>query len=63
MKRDIENLKYWADLGDNRIGPILLQLVDAIQDSDDTDTLRKLANRLKFMSGSIHSFIFIVEHE
>lgn len=46
---------YWADLGDNRIGPILKELVLAIGDTEDDETLRKIANRLKFMSGSVHS--------
>ena len=55
---DLANLKYWADIGDNRIGPILLELVEAIGDSDDDASLRKLANRLKFMSGSIHSYVY-----
>ncbi len=58
MKSELENLKYWADIGDNRIGPLLLELVEAIGDSDDDDSLRKLANRLKFMSSSIHSYVY-----
>lgn len=45
----------WVDLDDNRIGPILRQLAEAIEETEDDETLRKVANRLKFMSGSIHS--------
>jgi len=45
----------WADLDDNRIGPILRELAYAIEATEDDDMLRKIANRLKFMSGSVHS--------
>ena len=45
----------WADLDDNRIGPILMDLAKAIEETEDDETLRKVANRLKFMSGSVHS--------
>lgn len=45
----------WADLGDNRIGPILRELANAIEETEDDETLRKIANRLKFMSGAVHS--------
>lgn len=45
----------WADLEDNRVGPILKELAAAIESTDDDETLRKIANRLKFMSGSVHS--------
>ena len=50
-----EALQYWADLGDNRIGPILKELVAAIEETDDSDLLYRLAVRMKFMSGSVNS--------
>ena len=48
-------VRDWADLDDNRIGPILRQLAEAIEETDDDETLRRIANRLKFMSGSVHT--------
>ena len=49
------SVKDWADLDDNRIGPLLKELAQAIEETDDDETLRKTANRLKFMAGSVHS--------
>jgi len=48
-------LDYWADLGDNRIGPILKDLVAAIDETDSADLLQRLSVRLKFMAGSVNS--------
>lgn len=48
-------IRDWADLEDNRIGPILRELAEVLEDTDDPVILAKVANRLKFMSGSIHS--------
>jgi hypothetical protein len=48
-------IRDWADLNDNRIGPILLELADAAENTTDDETLRQLANRLKFMAGAVHS--------
>ena len=49
------SIKDWADLKDNRLGPILLELADAAEGTTDDETLRQLANRLKFMAGAVHS--------
>ena len=49
------SVRDWADLKDNRVGPILRELADAIEETDDDETLRKIANRLKFMASSVHS--------
>ena len=48
-------IRDWADLNDNRIGPILRELADAAENTTDDQTLRQLANRLKFMAGAVHS--------
>lgn len=48
-------IRDWADLNDNRIGPILRELADAAENTTDDETLRQLANRLKFMAGAVHS--------
>jgi len=45
----------WADMGDNRIGPILRELARAIEETRDDETLRQIQNRLKFMSGAVNS--------
>ena len=50
-----EILEYWADLGDNRIGPLLKELVAAIADTENPELLQRLSVRLKFMSGSVNS--------
>ena len=51
-----ESLEYWADMDDVRFRPILKALVSAILDTNDHETLTKLATRLKFMSGSVASY-------
>lgn len=49
------SLEYWADINDNRLGPIFRELAAAIEETDDDETLRQMANRLKFMSGAVNS--------
>ena len=49
------SIKDWADLNDNRLGPILRELAEAAEGTTDDETLRQLANLLKFMAGAIHS--------
>lgn len=49
------SIKDWADLNDNRLGPILRDLAEAAEGTTDDETLRQLANRLKFMAGAVHS--------
>ena len=49
------SIKDWADLSDNRLGPILRDLADAAEETTDDEMLRQLANRLKFMAGAVHS--------
>jgi len=51
----VEAMHYWADVGDNRFGPIMKELADAVLDEEDPVKLTKIANRLKFMSSSILS--------
>ena len=45
----------WADMDDNRIGPVLRELAAAIEDTDDEETLWKIGNRLKYMSSAVNS--------
>ena len=51
-----EHMLYWADVGDNRIGPLMRELVAAIADCDDPDMIKRIAARLKFLSGSVNSY-------
>lgn len=48
-------VRDWADISDNRLGPILAELAAAVEDTTNDETLRQIANRLKFMSGAVHS--------
>lgn len=45
----------WADLKDNRIGPLLRELAEAIEDTDDVELLSRISSRLRYMSGSVNS--------
>lgn len=56
MTADPSFLREWADLGDNRLGPILKELVEATIEDGDPDKIYRLANRLKFLSSSMHSY-------
>lgn len=46
-------VRFWVDLGDNRIGPLLSALAQAIEDTDDPETLHRLSSRLQRMSSSV----------
>ena len=45
----------WADLDDNRVGPILKELAAAIEGTEDEVTLYKIQRRLLFMSSAVNS--------
>lgn len=51
-----EFMDYWADAGDNRFQPIIRELVEAAIESGDRDKIKSVANRLKFLSSSMHSY-------
>lgn len=56
MATSPEHMLYWADLGDNRIGPVMRELVEAIADCDDPDLIKRISVRLKFLSSSVNSY-------
>lgn len=56
MAASPEHMLYWADLGDNRIGPVMRELVEAIADCDDPDLIKRISVRLKFLSSSVNSY-------
>lgn len=56
MPQDLTaNAMHWADIGDNRIGPIMRELIEAIADCHDPHEVRRIARNLKFLSSSICS--------
>lgn len=56
MPEDLtENALHWANLGDNRVGPIISELVIAISEMTDPHDVRRVARNLKFLSSSINT--------
>lgn len=56
--------REWADfVKDNRIGPLLRELGDAIDDCNDPVVLSKASSAMKFMSGSANTRRQISEDE
>lgn len=49
---------YWADIGDNRVGPLLRELIEALADSDDPHFVRKVAQRMTRLSSSLNSMAY-----
>ena len=49
------SVRDWADLEDNRIGPLLRELAEAIEATDDPVMLSRISSRLRYMSGSVNS--------
>lgn len=54
MNAGSDDRYYWADTGDNRVGPIMRELIDAMHDCD-ADKLSRVATRLKFLSSEMQS--------
>lgn len=46
---------YWADVGDNRIGPLIRELIEALAESDDPHKVRHIARRLRLLASSLES--------
>lgn len=55
MKHATDATYYWAEIGDNRVGPIMRELIDALADCDDPHFVRKTARRLRLLSSSLES--------
>lgn len=51
----IADALYWADIGDNRVGPLIRELIEALADSGDPHFVRKTARRLHLLSSSLNS--------
>ena len=46
---------YWAEIGDNRIGPLMRELIEALAESDDPHFVRLVARRTRLLSSSLES--------
>lgn len=43
----------WADIGDNRIGPLMRELIEALADSGDPHLVRHVARRMRLLASSL----------
>jgi hypothetical protein len=56
MQKDITvDAMYWAQIGDNRFGPLIAELIEGLADSEDPHLVRKVARRLRMLAGSLES--------
>jgi hypothetical protein len=46
---------YWADIGDNRVGPLMRELIEALADSGDPHFVRHSARRVRLIASSLES--------
>lgn len=54
---------FWADLGDNRVGPLLRELIEALEDANDPHMTRKVARRIRMLSSSLDSMALDMSHD
>ena len=54
---------FWADLGDNRVGPLLRELIEALADANDPHLTRKVARRIRLLSSSLDSMALDMVHD
>lgn len=56
MPEDVKDgALYWADIGDNRVGPLMRELIEALADSDDPHFVRATARRVRLLSSSLET--------
>lgn len=53
---------FWSDLGDNRVGPILRDLTEALAESGDPEFVRRVASRMRRMASSLECMSRRMEH-
>lgn len=51
--RVTEGALYWADLGDNRVGPIMRELIESLAESGDPHFVRKVSRRIRLLASSL----------
>ena len=54
---------FWADLGDNRIGPLLREVIEALEEANDPHMTRKVARRIRMLSSSLDSMALDMTHD
>ena len=54
---------FWADLGDNRIGPLLREMIEALEEANDPHMTRKVARRIRMLSSSLDSMALDMVHD
>lgn len=56
MPQDVaRDAMYWADIGDNRVGPLMRELIEALADSDDPHFVRQTARRIRLIASSLET--------
>ena len=56
MPEDLkQDAMYWADVGDNRVGPIIRELIEALADSGDPHFVRKISRRVRLLASSLET--------
>jgi hypothetical protein len=46
---------FWAEIGDNRIGPLMRELIEALAESNDPHLVRKVSRRIRLMASSLEA--------
>lgn len=56
MPQDVtSDALHWADLGDNRVGPLIREMIEALADSDDPHFVRQTARRIRLLASSLET--------
>lgn len=58
-----EGAMYWAEIGDNRVGPLMREMIEAIADSDDPHFIRSVALRIRRLAGSLETIAYYVAQD
>jgi hypothetical protein len=48
----IKEAMYWADIGDNRIGPLIRELIEVIGETENPHVVKQTARRIRMLSSS-----------
>lgn len=43
----------WANIGDNRIGPLMRELIEALAESGDPHLVRHISRRMRLLASSL----------
>lgn len=57
MDNTDKHMRAWAnDFKDNRVGPLLHAIIDAVTDAQHPDEIRRIECRMRYMSNSIAAY-------